>query len=473
MCRNIIDDKVKPSKIKILVAIASFGQRNMEYLKEIILNYKRMTFSIDIVVLSDSPKPLANDIEVVVGLPSKDPWSLPFAHKAIFAARASAYDLFVYSEDDIGVTESNIAAFLEITQHLNSDEIAGFMRYEVDRDGTLFLDEPWGHFHWKPSSVARRGGYTIAEFTNEHSGFYIVTKAQLAGLLKSGGFLRAPTQGRYGLPETAATDPYTNCGFRKVVCVSELERFLIRHMSTKYVAQLDVSLESFREQIRVLFAILNEEHPGSSYYEVESSRWPARWQKSYYEKPEQVLLDLVPTGTRSVLSVGCGWGATEESLLKGGARVTALPLDSVIGEIARSRGVDVVYGRQQLEGRRFGCILLTNLLHLQRNPAEMIHALVQHLDPGGAFVLAGPNFSRLPVVLKRLLAVDGFGRLKSYELGGFTPCGPSSLAPLFAANGMNSLRIKWLNHSFDFRGLRTGWLHLGRLTARSWAMQVQ
>ena len=251
-----------------------------------------MPFHTDVVVLSEAPKDLDEGVEVIVGLPSRNPWTLPFAHKAVFAQRVEQYDLFVYSEDDIGAGESHLRAFLEATDQLQPDEIAGFLRYEIDESGAWYLTEPWGHFHWIPESVRRRGHHLFAEFTNEHAGYYVLTQSQLKRAIKSGGFLRGPCRGRYDWPETAATDPYTSCGFKKVVCISALENFLVHHMPNPYVRQLDVSLASFGEQIQALTAIHHGTHPARTLCNVESRQMPFRWQKSYYEKPSEDVLRL-------------------------------------------------------------------------------------------------------------------------------------------------------------------------------------
>src|ERR1044072_6808542 len=94
--------------------------------------YQAMSLPIDIVVLSEEPKDLQPGVEVRVGLPAKNPWSLPFAHKQLFADNIDKYDLFIYSEDDIGVSEMNLLAFLDASRKRRDDEIAGFMRYEKD-----------------------------------------------------------------------------------------------------------------------------------------------------------------------------------------------------------------------------------------------------------------------------------------------------------------------------------------------------
>ncbi|HEY5814437.1 MAG TPA: methyltransferase domain-containing protein [Terrimicrobiaceae bacterium] len=471
--------RLEPSKrtLRILVAIASYGDKNARFLKEIVKTYQSMTFRIDVVVLAEAPKDLGPNVEVVVGLPSKNPWTLPFAHKAILAKRVDKYDLFIYSEDDIQVTERHIRAFLNATVELEQDEIAGFVRYEIDHTGKRFVNEPWKHYHWKSSSVRRRGSYTIAEFTNEHTGLYILTQHQLRRAIASGGFLRGPCRGRYDFPETAATDPYTNCGFRKVICISALEDFLVHHMPNPYVTQLDVSLESFAEQVQTLMDIRDGTHPPSTLCDVESPLWPSAWEKMYYEKPTEQLLSTVPFDAKRILSIGSGWGATEARLQVRGSFVTALPLDSVIGAAAERLGIDVVYGTwdeclQRLHGQTFDCVLMTNLLHLHRSPEEMIAHCLRLTRPGGSLVFAGPNFDRAPWLLKRIIGLDGYQKLRRFELSGVSLCSPTTLARFFKCAGARITTVKWINHEIDRAWLRKVPLRLGRITARDWIIQA-
>jgi len=127
------DARRKPA---LIVAIASYGTKNDRYLQSLIHEYRSMErYKADIVVLSNIPKDLASDVEVMLGLPTKDPWSLPFAHKDIFARRLQLYDLFIYSEDDTLITERNIDAFLEMTKVLPDTYIAGFIRHAMSPEG--------------------------------------------------------------------------------------------------------------------------------------------------------------------------------------------------------------------------------------------------------------------------------------------------------------------------------------------------
>jgi 2-polyprenyl-3-methyl-5-hydroxy-6-metoxy-1,4-benzoquinol methylase len=472
-------DSVQDSRtLRLLVAIASYGDGHLDYLNQIISAYKRMSIHVDVVVLSEAPKDLGSIAELIVGLPSKNPWTLPFAHKKVFAQRLDQYDLFVYSEDDIWATEENIRAFLKATPELEPKEIAGFMRYEVDGAGGRVLAEPWGHYHWKPGSVRRRGTYTVAEFTNEHAGFYILTQSQLKRAIGSGGFLRGPTRGRYNWPETAATDPYTNCGFRKVICISALEDFLVHHMPNRYLNDLPVSLAAFQEQIQALMAIRDGRRPASTFCEVESKRWPTRWQKQYYDQPSAELLAQVPRDAKTILSIGCGWGKTEAKLKQFGAEVTAIPLDSVIGAGLARRGIEAVYGTRDeclrgLNGRRFDCVVMSNLLHLQQEPGQLLEKCFGLVREGGALVLSGHNFSRVPWLVRRVAGIGEFRKLRSYEFGGITVCGPKTLAKPIRSAGFQIAAVQWVDHSLNQRYLPVKRIPLGSLTARTWVLQAR
>src|SRR5437899_866604 len=175
--------------MKILVAIANYGTKNEGYLQQLLAEYRRMPFEVDVVVLSNIPKELGNDVEVRVGLPAKNPWSLPFGHKPLFAERVSKYDLFIYTEDDTLITERNIRAFLEATGILPQDKIAGFLRYETSPDGRRHISSAHGNFHWLPESLQTCCGEHYARFTNDHSACYILTRHHLEAALASGGFL--------------------------------------------------------------------------------------------------------------------------------------------------------------------------------------------------------------------------------------------------------------------------------------------
>jgi hypothetical protein len=242
------------TECKLLVALTSYGTLNDRHLSRLIQEYQSMSFDVDILVLSNIRKNLGHSIEGVVR-PYGNPRTLAFLHKQVFADRLEAYDLFLYSEDDVLVTERNIHAYLSASQSLGDGEIAGFLRFEKGANDRNYPDIH-GNFHWDPSSVRRRGDSTWAHLTNEHSACYLLTRAQLRRAIDSGGYLVRPHQGKYDLLCAAATDPYTQCGFRKLLCVSEIDKFLVHHLSNKYVGTCTgIGEREFRTQIEGLLAI--------------------------------------------------------------------------------------------------------------------------------------------------------------------------------------------------------------------------
>jgi 2-polyprenyl-3-methyl-5-hydroxy-6-metoxy-1,4-benzoquinol methylase len=362
-----------------------------------------MSFFVDIVVLSNLQKRLASNIEVLVGLPARDPWSLPFAHKTVFAERIEQYDVFVYSEDDMLITEKNFKAFLEVSSVLREDEIAGFFRIEHGANGSANYPDVHAHFHWDVASVRRRGKYTLAKFTNEHAGCYVLTRAQLERAIRSGGFLVGPHQWRYHLPETAATDPYTQCSLTKLIPISHLEQFTVQHLPNKYVGKFGVDGPELYAQINTMLQLAAKDYTPVPLLATETELWRAMHSKDYYEPIDPDVILMIPQRTRTVLSIGCGWGATECWLAERGLRVVAVPLDPVICSRAAQRGIEMVFGdfrmaKAKLGEEKFDCILYLNVLHLVRDPAEVLSLFRDNLSSGSAVIIQTPNTLNLRAI---------------------------------------------------------------------------
>ena len=463
-------------KVRVLVAIASYGEKNLSYLRTIIDQYRAMpSMSVDVVVLSEAPKDLPPPTRVAVGLPSPNPWSLPFGHKKLFADKRAEYDLFIYSEDDMGVREENILAFMEATRILAPDEIAGFLRYEKSLSAA-WMPDAHSTFRWRPESVIERQGRFFAQYTNEHAAFFILTRYQLQRAIESGGFLKDPYEGKYDMLCAAATDPYTSCGFRRVVCISNLQPFLIHHMSDRYTGQMGMPLSKFEEQIATLRTISAGAHPATTLCEVESKVPRGEWSKGLYETPHEALLAMLPAKASAALSIGCGSGDTEAVLRDRGAAVTVLPLDSVIGAEAAKRGLTPVYGSLddalgRLRGTSYDCVLATNLLHLQEKPEALFERCVELVARGGSVIVDSPNFRQLSVLLKR--AGEGpFRSLRSFSESGVTTLGPGALARIARRAGL-TVELRWYGHSLPKKFRLRSWTpQLGWLTAAGWVLKA-
>jgi hypothetical protein len=421
--RDVARDDPRQQLARVLVVIASYGRRNDAYLRRLIDEYRKMSFQVDIAVLSNLDKPLPTGVELLVGMPSPNPWSLPFAHKRLFVERVDRYDLFVYSEDDTLLVERQLRAFLEVSKVLQEDEVAGFLRCEVAADGTWFYSSVHSHYHWDPESLCQRGGEAFARFTNEHSACFLLTRRQLRRAIASGGFDVAPHAGRYDMLVTAATDPYTQCGLRKVICLSRLRDFTCRHLTNKYLGRTGVDERLVGVQVsKMLELAAGGERPRVA-IPVETRLPEERWSKSYYERCREDVVDLIPAGTQSVLSIGCGWGATEAALIEKGIRVSALPLDCVIGSVAESRGVSIVAGKpdsviERLSTQPFDALLVLGLLHLIADPVDALRLYRRALRVGGRAVITCPNTGSFSERVRAAL-----GRIDLGAFSGFQSCG--------------------------------------------------
>jgi SAM-dependent methyltransferase len=439
--------------LRVLVAIASFGTRNEKYLNAVIAEYLSMPYEIDILVLSNVPRTLAAGAEViVVDLTDKDPWSLPFPHKQIFAERMHDYDLFIYSEDDTLISRRNIEAFLDACESLGENEIAGFFRFERGSDGRVNYPEAHGRFHWDCQSVRRRGGHLFASFTNDHSACYALTRAQLRRAIDSGGFLVPPHSGKYDLLCSAATDPYTQCGFEKVIGISNFDDFLVHHLPNKYVgSRFGVGEFEFRSQIEALVRIAQNGSSPRPLFPGESKLIDRRYSRDYYQPVDAQVISMIPKSAQTILSIGCGSGATEAALAERGLRVVALPMDPVIASGAKSKGVEVVetpvaLAREALASDQFDCVFSLDLLHLVDDPGDLLATFARLLRRGGTAIVRVPRISRLRALLLRIRGDQHAQSLGTYENTGVHITSPRVLKGWFEKAGLK------LNHTVGVSG---------------------
>src|SRR5688572_26386082 len=132
-------------------------------------------------------------------------------------------------------------------------------------------------------------------------------------------------------------------------------------------------------------------------FRVETGLPFGTWSKELYESPDRQLIAAIPANARRLLSVGCGWGATEAALKQAGVDVTAIPIDPVFGDAVDRRGVRTVVAPldealARLDGGAFDCILLADVLHLVDDPVAWLRRLRPYLSDGtGCVVVSAPN----------------------------------------------------------------------------------
>ena len=124
--------------------------------------------------------------------------------------------------------------------------------------------------------------------------------------------------------------------------------------------------------------------------------------KNYFEWLRNDVLEVVPVGTRTVLSVGCASGRTEAELVKKGMDVYGIELDSSSVEIARSRGINVIEGDAenvhpaQFEVE-FDFMIFADVLEHLKHPEGVLGKYFNLLKPGGGVYICVPNFRHYSV----------------------------------------------------------------------------
>jgi 2-polyprenyl-3-methyl-5-hydroxy-6-metoxy-1,4-benzoquinol methylase len=412
---------------RILAVIANYGYHNQQFLMESLASLKSMPFDVTIEILSDQPKDFGSDIAVRVGVPGRSSWSLPFAYKKTFVERSKDFDLYIYSEDDILITARHVRAFLEVTALLSDDMIAGFTRYERDDAGDTYFIDMFRAFHFLPGSTCRHGGETFGELSNEHSGCFMLTKRHLARALQCPGFFQGPRHGYYGIAETAATEPYTQCGMKKVLCLSRFADFVVHHLPNKYCKRATHSLAT-KAVVDSQCATL-ETSPAGIAVELVNPRLKIEsmlWDKAYYSPVDLQSTSFIRPDGLDVLSIGCGVGATELFLFERGHAVTVIPLDGVIAAYARQRGIRVLTPNfnaafSEIAEDRFDSILLLDVLQYVPDPIELLVRCGAHLKDGGVLIVRTPNFVHTNLVhqlVKSNVRVRDLTKLTNFKASG-------------------------------------------------------
>lgn len=226
---------------KVLVCLSNYGDQQLLYLHQLFIAYDRVKhFQIDLILHTTAAVDL-NRYSFRVHQVLCDPAikrDLALKHRQVMINAQDRYDLFVYSENDMLITEPHLLAFCQATANLPDPYVAGFIRYERNRrrsdDEELYLPDahPLCGGVYQAEHFIR--GRRYIELMNRHQGFFLLTQDQLKRAIQS------PLFGRYipGEPlnlEIGASLVYIGCGMRKVIPVDVIDDLMVHHLSDKYV----------------------------------------------------------------------------------------------------------------------------------------------------------------------------------------------------------------------------------------------
>jgi 2-polyprenyl-3-methyl-5-hydroxy-6-metoxy-1,4-benzoquinol methylase len=117
--------------------------------------------------------------------------------------------------------------------------------------------------------------------------------------------------------------------------------------------------------------------------------------KHYREKHDSILAQMIDGHHQRILVWGAGDGYFESLLQEKGNQVAVIPLDSVMGECCRNRGLEVLSEDEASlisEKELFDSVLLRDVLHLVESPNKIISNVRAQLRSGGIVIIRVPNF---------------------------------------------------------------------------------
>ncbi|MDA1276150.1 MAG: hypothetical protein O2960_19215 [Verrucomicrobia bacterium] len=227
--------------IKTLVCISNYGDGQIHYLHRLLDQYNRMNrFETEIVLQTTTPVDLNRysfrSSQMMFKPDIK--FDLAMQHRRVMIDKQDDFDLFIYAENDILITEENLIAFCDSNEFLPHPYAAGFIRYEhfkgIQDDAEKYLPDahPAGGsvFDGEISLSGRR----CIRLTNRHQGCFVLTRAHLKQAIQSPHF-------NFYFPkdplnrEVGASFVYIGCSIQRVIPWEFVDRLMIHHLPDKYV----------------------------------------------------------------------------------------------------------------------------------------------------------------------------------------------------------------------------------------------
>jgi len=174
--------------MKLLVSLSSYGDKNLQYLNQVIdifKSYNKYEVTIDVHCTISLPR---NDINQIV---HENTETTCLFHRSDFIREQDNYDLFLFAEYDMLIREQCIDTFLRYDKLLPHDYCLGFIRYENTPEGVQYLIDLWKNI---PSyDYIRNYNININDvnyfsLTNVHQACYILTKDKLKYVIENTDF---------------------------------------------------------------------------------------------------------------------------------------------------------------------------------------------------------------------------------------------------------------------------------------------
>lgn len=229
--------------MKALVCISNFGLGQLDLLAQVVSAYAGLREYQNSVVLHTTVRVdnLDHPQLTQVLCDSSLQRDLAFQHRKLMIEAQDEYDLFIYSENDILMTEANLVAFCEESTSLSPNYVIGFLRFEQIHANDSKLESYLPDAHPTQPVLERKiilNGRRYFQPANRHQGCFILTREQLKKAIQTGRFARFIPGFELNL-EAAASNVYFSMGLTKVIPYDRMDDLLLHHLSDKYVNLTD------------------------------------------------------------------------------------------------------------------------------------------------------------------------------------------------------------------------------------------
>ena len=218
----------------ILAVLVNYGEEQLQYLEQVVSELKLFKkYNVSIIVNSNIPLDIEG-IDMVNVIELDNYQFLPLTCKQVIWDHKDDFDVFLFGENDHLFKEHHIDKYLEYTNILPKNRIAGLIQYEENETGKYY-PAYHAHYDWDYNSVEEYEGKKFAHFTNLHQATFILTKQQLHKIGSQYDFTQFFGQSHYSVKCKVNTDIYQFCGMKKMICISDFEDNLIHHLPNVYI----------------------------------------------------------------------------------------------------------------------------------------------------------------------------------------------------------------------------------------------
>ena len=189
-----------------------YVKERFQYLNRVINEINGYDYTTDIFIhtnrmfsKSELPEYKNGKIEIIVHHDLLDPYFLTWKHRSLMRDQMKMYDVFMYVEDDILISNKSIEYWLQ-----NKDVLIkhgynlGFMRIEIDDSGKQYTSDIYNGEHLSEIVEIENRNYVVNDIRWAYCGFWIYDKKEFERFVNLRHVYKLKWKYKGGIREKAA-----------------------------------------------------------------------------------------------------------------------------------------------------------------------------------------------------------------------------------------------------------------------------